>query len=262
MSFVVKIGNQVLARWAVVRDIAGVVWVFLVLALNPSSWRRPVRSQLGRQILFSGVDALSLVVMIAVLTGISVVVQAQLWLARFGQTELLGAILVTVIIRELGPLLVNFVVIGRSGTAISTELANMKVGREVELLDAQGIEPMIYLILPRVLGLAISVLCLTIVFIVVSLASGYLFGFMLNVAAGDPALFLSTVFQSVKPADLVNLLSKTFVPGMMTGIICCLVGISVKGMITEVPQAATKGVVRSIIALLLIFAIVSVFTYV
>ncbi len=260
--FVAKIGDHVLARWAVVRDIAAVAWAVIVLSCKPSTWRPPVRAQLGRQILFTGVEAVWVVVAIAVLAGVSVVVQTQLWLTRFGQTELLGAILVATIIRELGPLFVNFVVIGRSGTAISTELANMRVLREVELLDAQGVEPMIYLIVPRVLGMTISVLCLTVVFIIVSLISGYLFGFMLNIASRNPAAFLNAVFQSVTPSDIINLIAKTLIPGMTTGIICSLEGISIRGLITEVPQATTRGVVRSIIALLLISAIVSVFTYV
>ncbi len=161
MSFLVKTGDMALNRWAVIRDITTVTCSIIYLSLRPSSWRRPVRGQLSRQILFTGVEAVWLVVVIAVLAGISVVVQAQVWLARFGQTELLGAILVTVIIRELGPLLVNFVVIGRSGTAICTELANMKVRQEVEVLDAQGVDPIIYLVLPRILGMIISVFSLT-----------------------------------------------------------------------------------------------------
>ena len=69
--------------------------------------------------------------MIALIVGVLVVVQAQYWLTRLGQTALIGPILTAVVLRELGPLLTNFVVIARSGTAISTELANMKVHGEV-----------------------------------------------------------------------------------------------------------------------------------
>lgn len=262
MSFIAECGEFALDKWGEVRKIASIAYSFVCLALRRSSWNRTVKAQLGKQILFSGIEAVGLIVMIAILAGISVVVQTQLWLTRFGQTELLGGILVAVIIREIGPLLVNFVVIGRSGTALSTELANMRVRFETDVLDAQGVDPMIYLVLPRVLGIMISVLCLTVVFVVVSLASGYLFAFMLGVSIGDPSIFINTVFGSVYPADVFNLLAKTILPGLSTGVICCIEGLTIQGLVTEVPQATTRGVVKSIMALLLISAIVSVFTYV
>lgn len=262
MNMIVRIGGHVLKRWAAVLDVSAIIWAFLYLSLKPGSWRRPVRGQVARQVFFTGVEAVWIVALVALLTGVSVVAQTQLWLTRFGQTELLGSILVAVIIREVGPLLVNFIVIGRSGTAITTELANMRVRKEVRLLDAQGIEPMLYLLLPRVWGIVISILCLSVLFVIISLVSGYLFGFLLGVASGDPGLFMSTVFSSVEPVDTLNFAAKTLVPGLITGAICCLEGLSIGGLITEVPQATTRSVVKSIIALLLVFAIVSVFRYV
>lgn len=262
MNIVGKCGSVVLGKWGVVRTTASACWAFIVLAVHPSSWSRAVREQLAKQIVFTGIDAVGVILMIAALTGISVVVQAQLWLGRLGQTEMLGSILVAVVIREIGPLLVNFVVIGRSGTAISTELANMKVRNEVDLLESMGVEPMVYLVLPRVLGVIISVFCLTICFIMISLVSGYIFGYLMGTTAGDPTGFMRTIFRSIKPADIFNLLAKTIIPGLVTGVICTIEGLQVKGLITEVPQATTRAVVRSIMALLVVFAIVSVFTYV
>ena len=167
-----------------------------------------------------------------------------------------------VIVRELGPLLVNFVVIGRSGTAIATELGNMKVSGEVRILDAQGLDPFTYLVLPRVLGVAVSVFCLTIIFIVVSFISGYLSGGLLGVNPGRPLFFFRSVFKAVSPSDVFNLLAKTIIPGILTGIICCMEGLSVSTSITEVPQATTRAVVRSVTALFIVSALVSVFTYI
>ena len=74
------------------------------------------------------------------MVGISIVVQMQVFLAKVGESALLGPVLVMVIVREAAPLLVNFIVIGRSGPAIAAELGNMKIAGQVHVLDAQGIE--------------------------------------------------------------------------------------------------------------------------
>ena len=214
-----------------------------------------------RQVLFTGVEALRFVLMIAFLVGVSVVVQAQLWLGTFGQSELLGPILVAVLVREAGPLLVNFVVIGRSGTAIATELGNMRVNNEVRVLDAQGLDPMVYLVMPRVLGVVVSVFGLTVAFIAVSCLSGYVCGLVAGVSPTDPMMFVNSVFRAMGPADFHNLIAKTVIPGALTGAICATEGLRIRGSITEVPQAATRGVVRSIAALFIVSAVVSVLTY-
>jgi len=244
------------------RDVSAMAASTLALSAQRSTWKQPVRVQFGRQILFSGVEAVWIVAVIAVITGASVVVQAQLWLSRFGQTDMLGPLLTAVIIRVAGPVLVNFVVIGRSGTAITTELANMRVRGEVSLLDAQGVDPMLYLVLPRVLGLMISVLSLAVIFILLSLSSGYIFGLIFGVTTSDSLSFINSVFSAVTPGDVFNVLGKTLIPGIATGCVCCYEGLSIRGLITEVPQATTRAVVNSILSLLMISVLVSVCAYV
>jgi phospholipid/cholesterol/gamma-HCH transport system permease protein len=261
MSVLAKTGDFALAKWRTVRDTVAVAWGVLCLAVIPKSWARTVREQVAKQLLFTGVEAIGLTTLIAVLAGISIVVQAQLWLNRFGQSEMLGPLLVAIIVREIAPILVNFVVIGRSGTAIATELANMRVRHEVDVLDAQGIEPTVYLIMPRVLGVTVSVFCLTIFFVTVCFGSGYLFGLLIGIAAGDPAVFLRSVLGAISPTDVVNLFAKTLVPGLVTGTICSIEGLSIGGAVTEVPQAVTRAVVRSIVAVLVVSAAISVATY-
>ena len=231
-------------------------------ATRPRHWPRTTREVFARQILFTGVEALPFVSMVAFLTGISVVVQAQVWLSKAGQSELLGGILVTVIIREVAPLLVNFIVIGRSGAAMAVELGNMKVLGETNVLEAQGMDALRYLAIPRALATTVSVFCLTIWCIVVSFVSGYAFGILFGACATDPVIFLNIVLKGLRPADVYNLLAKTLVPGLFTAGICIIEGLNVRYSITEVPQAATRAVVRSIAALFIISAIVSVLTYI
>ena len=129
MSFLEVIGAGFLKKWRFNRDIAAVVWGVINIAVRPRFWPRTVRSLMAKQILFSGVDALGLVLLIAVLAGVSVVAQTQYWLSNLGQSAMLGSILVAVIIREVGPLLVNVLVIARSGKGSRDEFPRFDDGR-------------------------------------------------------------------------------------------------------------------------------------
>lgn len=261
MRVVSSIGEQTIARWQTARNIAAVIVGVFALAVRPRYWPRTVRDVLARQVLFTGVEAMALTALIALLAGVSIVAQVQLWLNRFGQSGMLGSILVAAIVREMGPLLVSFIVIGRSGTAIATEMAYMKVRREIDVLDAQGVDPMVYIVMPRVAGVALSVFGLTIFFILASFVSGYLVGVFLGVTPGDPSFFAHNVLSAVTPAVVWNLLVKTILPGLLIGATCCIEGLSVKGSVTEVPQAATRAVVRAIAGVLLISAVSTVVSY-
>lgn len=261
MNWVGHIGATTIGKWRGVRLLLAVAWTVLCVTVKPRYWRKSIREVLVRQILFTGFDATKFIALIAFLVGISIVVQAQVWLTAIGQTQLLSSVLVMVIVREVGPLLTNFVVIGRSGTAIATELGNMKVNGEVHVLDAQGLDPFIYLVVTRSLGVAVSVFCLTIIFIMVSFLSGYLSGVLMGATSMDPLRFTDTVFRAVSKADVFNVAIKTFVPGLLTGVICSTEGLSVGTAVTEVPQAATRGVVRSTTALFITSALVSLVTY-
>ena len=261
MNLLAALGRGTLQRIQSVTYLVAVAWAVVRVAGSPRHWPRPVRNVLARQILFTGFEAARFISLIALLVGLSVVLQAQVALRKFGQSGLLGPILVMVLIREIGPLLTNFVVIGRSGTAMATEMANMKVNGEVKVLDAQGLDPFIYLVMPRVLGTAVSIFCLTVIFVAVAFCSGFASGLLLGAKTGGPEVFVNSVFSSVSKSDVLNLLVKSLVPGLFTGVICCTEGLGVKGAVTEVPQAATRAVVRSTITLFVISALVSLVTY-
>lgn len=261
MQFVGTIGRGTIEKFRRLRYLMAVLWAVWRLGAAPDSWRRTTRAVLARQIVFTGVDALGFVMFVAFLAGISIVVQAQVWMGRLGQLELLGPLLVTVVVREVGPLLVNFIVIGRSATATAAELAGMRVRHEVSVLDAQGVDPMVYLVMPRALGMAVCVLCLTVVFALVSFATGYMCGALLGTGPEDPAIFARSVLRGFVPGDFVNLGAKTILPGLMTSIIACVEGLSIEGVATDIPQAVTRTVVRSTLSLLILSVIVSVLTY-
>lgn len=261
MTAVGRLGERAISRLRRFCVLAAVIWSVLLMAVRPRFWTRPVRSVLARQILFTGIEATSFMTLASCMVGIAVVVQVQFWLMEAGQSELLGPLLAAIVIREVAPLLANFIVIGRSGSAISTELGNMKVEGEVRILDAQGLDPFVYLVVPRVLGVAASVFCLGVLFVVVSLTVGFLCGFLAGGNTGIPSVFIESMIRAIQPGDVINFLVKTVLSGLLTGAICCVEGLSVGAAITEVPQATTRALVRSVGALLIVSAVVSVFTY-
>jgi phospholipid/cholesterol/gamma-HCH transport system permease protein len=255
------IGKWTLARLDALTYLAGALCGLLWLALHPRTWTPAVRGVLVRQILFTGVESIGFVCFIAVLTGGSVVLQARVWLTKYGLSDQTGPLLVTIVIRELAPLVVNFVILSRSGYAITTEIGQMKLHGEIRALEMQGVDPGAYLVLPRVLGMAVSIFCLTVFFSVASLASGWLFSALLQGGTAGSGEYLDSVTRAIGPAEVWNLLAKTLVPALIIGIITCTEGLHVGKSPTDVPQAASRAIKRSVIWVFLILALVSANTY-
>ncbi len=260
MSLLGAIGRRTLARLRALPFVTGLVCAVLGLAVRRSVWNRPLLRVLSRQVYYTAIQGLPFIVVIAVLMGIMVVIQAQILSSMAGSASLTGAVLVLVLMRELAPLLVNFVMIGRSGAAIAAEMASMTANGDVKVLDAQGLDPMVYLVMPRVLGAGISVFCLAVVFVLVAFSAGYLCGAMLGLSP-SPGIFMDGVLSAIGKADAPSFLIKTLIPGMTTAAISCSEGLGIRGHLTEIPQATTRAVVRSTFALVIISALISAVTY-
>lgn len=256
-----RLGGFARTQWREVRYLAAVLATAVFLGVQPRRWQRTVRSAFARQVLLSGVESTRFILIVAVLVGISIVVQLDVWTGKLGQSQKLGPLLVVVVARELGPLFANFVLIVRGGSAITTELGLMRAGGEVRVLEAQGIDPLLFLVMPRVLAMAVSAFCLTVIFVIVAFASGYGFGALIGQTNADPAVFVNGVFKAVHPGDGLGFLVKCLVPALLTGVICCTEGLSVEGGATEVPLIAKRALARSLGALFITSAAVSLLIY-
>jgi len=261
MSLTGGLGEMVWAQWDELRHAAAVIGTVLCVSVRPRYWVRPVRGAFVRQVVVIGVEPVGLVCAMAVFVGITVVVQLAFWVAQAGQSQMLGPLLVAVVARELSPALIGIVVIVRSGSAMATELGIMKIGGRVRVLEEQGISPFLHLVMPRVLAAAVSAFCLTIVFILVALASGYLFGATVGNGSRDLLLFADKVSSAVRPKDVLVVLSKSVVPALFAGASCCIGGLDVGKSLTDVPQATQRALVRSIVGLFVISTVVSFLTY-
>ncbi|NUQ82218.1 MAG: ABC transporter permease [Bacteroidetes bacterium] len=213
-----------------------------------------------RQILFTGYEALTLVSVIAIAIGGIIIIQGHLVITGFANSDLLYIILVSVIVRELSGLMTAFIIISRSGTAISTELGNMSVNHEVESLTAMGISPISYLVAPRVFGVVVSMITLTIYFNVAGLLGGWaVSSLFVSVSIDD---FFYKLLSEVTVTDMLAVLGKSIVFGLTVGLIASYHGLQVRYASTEVPQRTIKSVVHSLLWMVIIDVLFALGLYV
>jgi phospholipid/cholesterol/gamma-HCH transport system permease protein len=260
MRAIRNLGEVVWFQWDELRHAVAVIGTVLGLSVQPRYWARRVLKLFARQVVAVGVEPLGFVCVVAAFVGMSVVVQLAFWTGKTGQSELLGSLLVAVVARELGPLLTNIIVIVRSSSAMATELGVLKISGELEVLKARKDDPFLHLVLPRVLGVAVSTFCLTIVFVLVALASGYLFGAWLGKGSRDVWFFTNTVLNALHPQDMASILAKSILPALFTSASCCIGGLGVRS-VTDIPHATQRALTRSVAGLFVISAVVSLLTY-
>jgi phospholipid/cholesterol/gamma-HCH transport system permease protein len=256
-----RLGEMVWTQGEELRQAAAVIGTVLYLSVQPRHWARRARYLFARQVLVIGVEPVGFVCGVAVVVGILVVVQLAFWTGQAGQSELLGPLLVAVVTRELGPILTNIVVIVRSSSAMTTQLGILKISGDVRRLEAQGIDPFLDLVMPRVLGMALATFCLTIVFILVVFASGYFFGAWLGKSSRDVWFFTNSVLNALRPQDIAGIVVKSLLPALFTSASCCIGGLGVGESVADIPQATQRALTRSIAGLFVISAVVSLLTY-
>jgi len=203
-----------------------------------------IRGVALRQVLFTGVEALKVVSVIALLMGAAVIVETFSILPGVGGKSVMGNVLVVVVIRELGPILTAFIVIGRSGTAISTEIGYMVVNHEMQALEMMGINPLRYVVLPRLIGVAVAIACLSFYFNIIALFGGYgVARFFVNYPFVS---YITDLGHAMNGWDLLMSGIKCLSFGFMVALVCSYEGFSVRFSFTEIPQATTRAVVKSI----------------
>ena len=207
-----------------------------------------------REIARAGVKLLPMVSFVAFALGLVVIGQTVSLLNRVGAQEYAGTVMVTVIVRELGPLVTALLVLARVGTVLVIELSTNRATGEVEALEALGIDPIHYLVMPRVLGLAASIFSLTVYMIIVALISGFLFAFIQDVPL-SPGQYLNQLAASLRWQDFALLALKTISFGAVIATVTCFHGLARPVRLQEVGQVTSNAVVTSVIACVLLDAL-------
>ncbi len=211
------------------------------------------------QLKFTGLQALPFLTFISAAISALIVIQTLSQASKVGFEGIIGMVFVAAVIRELGPLMTAVVVIGRSGTAIAAELGTNQVMGEITALETMGIDPLHYVVFPRLVGVTLATMCLVVYFDVVAILFGYLAAQLTT--SMSLGTYLTYIVDQVTIADLWV----TGLKGMLFGAIIALLpsfhGLVVRGAPTDVPKATTRAVVECLALVFLASAIVSVLFY-
>ena len=213
-----------------------------------------------RQVYFTAVQALKVVAVISLALGTVIIVQIGTQLSFLGGgIEFIVPILVLVLFRELGPLLTAIIVIGRSGTAIATELGNIVIAHELEAIEVMGINPVYFIVTPRIIGVTVAVICLTIIFITIGLLGGFWVSKLILPITFQA--FLRELGVALTAHDLIFAFLKSLIFGLLIALTCTYYGLTVGYSLIEVPQAATRGVVSAMLFCFATNALLTVLFY-
>jgi phospholipid/cholesterol/gamma-HCH transport system permease protein len=213
-----------------------------------------LRPLIRREISRSGVKLLPMFLFLSAALGLLVIGQVVSWLSRVGAVNYLGMVMTVVVVRELGPLITALLVLARVGTANVVELGTARATGEVEALEALGIDPVHYLIVPRVAGMAIGTFALTVYLIIGALVSGYVWAFLQDVPL-RPDQYFNQLAASLSWIDFALLALKTIAFGAIIAMVTCYHGLAQPLRLEEVSRATVRAVAQAVIACVLIDAL-------
>jgi phospholipid/cholesterol/gamma-HCH transport system permease protein len=209
-----------------------------------------IRKQMAR----AGLRLLPMVAFLGFAMGMVVIGQTVVILTRFAAQMYLGTVMVTVVVRELGPILAALLVLARVGTANVIELGTARALNEVEALEALGIDPIHYLVVPRVIGIAVSIFALTVYLILFALLSGYLFAFLEGVPL-LPGDYFRQLAGALMWQDFVLIALKTMSFGALVAIVTCYEGLAQPLRLDQISRATTSAVAKCIVGIVLLDSI-------
>lgn len=227
--------------------------------LDKAQGFRQIFGVISSQIYFTGWQALPLISILALGVGTLTILQSLSNLTLLGGTQMIGNFLIIMILRESGPLLVALVVVARSGTAVASEVGNMRANREIEAIESMGINPLSFIVFPRVVGGVISVLGLAFYFNFVALIGGFLVTRFFHEIPFS--FYAGSLMNALAKEDVLIFLLKNGFSGMIIFVVCCFQGLSVKRSPHEVPQVTTQAVMHSILFVVLFNIIVTAAVY-
>ena len=218
--------------------------------------KKPLHMQIvSDQMVFMGIQSIVIVFFVMFFTGIVLAMQSAPQLIQMGGLIYVASLVTISICRELGPVLTALVIAGRIGAAITAEIGSMKVNEQVEALDTMAINPVRYLVVPKLIALFIMLPCLT----VIGDASGLFGGYMIGVhnLKINSGLYIQTALKFLTLKDIYTGLSKSFVFAFIITMVGAYQGFKTRGGAVGVGKATTVSVVTSFILIIVADAIMT-----
>jgi phospholipid/cholesterol/gamma-HCH transport system permease protein len=222
----------------------GASWGVIFESFRAHSWRRTVRYEFistMNNIIRGGLVA---TMFAGVLTGLAAVSQVIYWLGLTGLATMTGSILINIVVREIAPILVGVLLLGRNGMLSTTELGLLSIGGEIRSMQAVGIDPFLLLVLPRTLAFTVAGFTLGILFSFASLVTGYVMSRMSGVINNPVWAFLDDVATAMSGTDYVIIPLKFITVGFVVGLGGCLTGLTATNedsLRTLLPRGFSRG---------------------
>ncbi|HEY6418918.1 MAG TPA: MlaE family lipid ABC transporter permease subunit [Candidatus Binataceae bacterium] len=201
-----------------------------------------------RQVRQIGADSMFLIILIAAFTGMVLGLQGYKTLSLFGSEGALGILVALALVRELGPVLAALMITARAGSAMAAELGSMQATEQIDALTVMAVNPVQYLVSPRIIAGIIAFPLLTVIFDVVGIIGGYLVGVGLMGAPAGP--YFNGIKANMGSHDIASSLYKALVFGVVVMWVCCYKGYNAQRMATGVSRATTEAVVLSSVLIL------------
>jgi phospholipid/cholesterol/gamma-HCH transport system permease protein len=195
-----------------------------------------------------GVGSLMIILLTGLFTGGVLALQTSATLKTFGATGVTGQLVMTSMVREMGPVLASLMLAGRVGSAIAAELGSMVVSEQVDAMRALGTDPIKKLVWPRLLALMVMTPALTLIADIVGAFGGWLVASALMGVASS--VYISSAKVALKYNDIIGGLMKPLVFGFIIGIVSCRAGLRTHGGTVGVGRSTTQAVVLSSILIL------------
>lgn len=210
-----------------------------------------------QQMEFVGVKSLGVIFLASIMVGAVFGIQFGAIFRTFGVESLIGAAASFSLSRELSPVFGAFLVTGRAGSAITAEIANMKVNEQIDALRVMGVNPLSYLSAPRILASVVMLPLLAGLFTLNGVLSAYVIGVQLFDV--DVAIFVDKIQWLTKPQDVVDGLVKAAIFGVIYSTVACYMGFNATGGARGVGRSTTQAVVVSLVAILIVDFFLSYF---
>jgi len=196
-----------------------------------------------------GVRSISIVMLVSGCIGIILALQTSPSLADFGQVDKVANLIAVAVFRELGPLVSAIVLTGFAGASIAAEIGTMVVGEEIEALESMALDPVRFLVVPRVVATTISLVLLAVIGDLTSVVMGGVTGvFFLDIPY---VLYKNNTIDQLKLSDFTSGLFKAGIFGVILGLIACHNGLRVTGGAAGVGKATTDTVVQTVVMVVL-----------
>jgi phospholipid/cholesterol/gamma-HCH transport system permease protein len=227
---------------------SGAIWIMFMDTVY-WTFRRPFRiSAIIKQMEFIGVKSLWVVLITGGFTGMVLALQTYYGFRRFSSEGLVGTTVALSMTRELGPVLTGLMVTGRAGSAIAAELGTMRVTEQIDALTVMALNPVKYLVVPRVVASLLMLPVLTVIANFTGILGGYFVG--VKLLGINEGIFISRMVKYVGLEDIYNGLAKAACFGLILSVIACYKGFYTKGGAEGVGRATTQAVVISSITIL------------